>query len=257
MNSRIYHGWVRHRRMAPAEHAFRYRIFLLYLDLSELDGLFKGRWLWSSRRPSLAWFDRRDHLGDANRPLASEVRDLVEAQTGQRPSGRITLLTHLRYFGYCMNPVSFYYCWSATDGRLEAIVAEVNNTPWGERHCYVLDCQSRDQSSDRLRFAFTKEFHVSPFMPMEQEYDWRFSVPAGSLSVHMQSYESGSKTFDATMRLDAIPINGRTLAKVLISYPFMTGRVILAIYWQALRLWRKGVPFHTHPKNHVPGEAPR
>jgi len=257
MNSRIYQGWVRHRRMAPAEHAFRYRMFLLYLDLSELDRVFEGRWLWSARRPSLAWFDRRDHLGDPARSLDGEVRDLVQAQTGHRPGGSITLLTHLRYFGYCMNPVSFYYCWKADGESLEAIVAEVNNTPWGERHCYVLDARSREPSQRRLRFAFAKAFHVSPFMPMEQDYAWRFSLPGKALSVHMESFESRSKTFDASMHLCAVPITGRSLARVLLSYPFMTGRVILAIYWQALKLWRKGVPFHTHPKNRVPGEAPR
>ena len=243
--------------MAPAEHEFRYRMFLLYLDLSELESVFEGRWLWSARRPAPAYFDRRDHLGDPARPLDAEVRALVEAETGHRPTGKITLLTHLRYFGYCMNPVSFYYCWEASGERLEAIVAEVNNTPWGERHCYVLDARSSETSPDRLRFEFKKAFHVSPFMPMEQDYDWRFSVPGDRLSVHMESFESRAKAFDASMHLRAVPITARSLARILVSYPFMTGRVILAIYWQALKLWRKGVPFHTHPKNRMPGEARR
>ena len=243
--------------MAPAEHEFCYRIFLLYLDLSELDRVFEGRWLWSARRPAPAWFDRRDHLGDPARSLDAEVRTLVEVETGHRPSGKIALLTHLRYFGYCMNPVSFYYCWNAGGESLEAIVAEVNNTPWGERHCYVLDARSRQPSHDQLRFAFKKAFHVSPFMPMEQDYGWRFSVPGERLSVHMESFESRVKRFDATMHLCAVPITARSLASMLVSYPFMTGRVITAIYWQALKLWRKGVPFHTHPKSRLPGEVRR
>jgi len=257
MKSRIFEGWVGHRRMSPCRHGFRYRIYLMYLELSEIEELFDKRWLWSARRPALAWFKREDHLGDPSKPLESEVRALVEKETGRRPKGSITLLTHLRYFGYCMNPVSFYYCWDA-DGRvLEAIVAEVHNTPWNERHCYVLDAHAKRGNAARLQFKFKKAFHVSPFMPMDQEYAWKFSIPGESLNVHMESYESDEKLFDATMHLDSVPITGLSLARVLIWYPFMTGRVILAIYWQALRLWRKRTPFHIHPKHRIPRETTR
>lgn len=255
MNSRIYTGWVRHRRNAPRRHEFNYRLFLMYLDLAELGDVFAGRWLWSARRPAIAWFRRRDHLGDPSRPLDDEVRDLVERETGRRPKGRIALLTHLRYFGYCMNPVSFYYCWDEHGGQVESVVAEVSNTPWGERHCYVLD--ARRGEAGRLRFAFKKGFHVSPFMDMDQDYLWRFSAPGGTLHVHMENHEAGHKLFDATMRLEAVPIGGASLMKVLVSYPIMTGRVILAIYWQALQLWRKRVPFYSHPRHRLPREVRR
>ena len=257
MNSRIYEGWVRHRRMSPKRHDFRYRIYLMYLDLSELGRVFERRWLWSAGRPAVAWFDRRDHLGDPDKSLDFEVRSLVERETGRRPVGRIALLTHLRYFGYCMNPVSFYYCWDADGKAIEAVVAEVNNTPWGERHCYVLDARSQPRDATHLCFEFEKEFHVSPFMPMEQNYAWKFSTPGESLNVHMESYEFDCKTFDASMHLDAVPISARSLARVLAWYPFMTGRVILAIYWQALQLWRKRVPFHSHPRHDIPREVRR
>jgi DUF1365 family protein len=154
-----------------------------------------------------------------------------------------------------MNPVSFYYCWNDADGKLEAIVAEVINTPWGKRDCYVLD--ARGKTARHLRFAFEKGFHVSPFMAMEQMYAWKFTTPGESLNVHMENYESGTKVFDAAMHLDAVPITGRSLARVLASYPFMTGRIILAIYWQALQLARKRVPFHDHPKRSMPREVRR
>ncbi len=195
MHSAIYRGWVRHRRHAPRRHVFRYRLFLLYLDLAELDTVFRGRWLWSTRRLALARFHRADHLGDTATPLDAAVRDLVEAQTGRRPAGPIRLLTHLRYFGYCFNPVSFYYCFDASGARVETIVAEVNNTPWGERHCYVLDETHDAGCGDRRRYRFDKAFHVSPFMPMDLTYDWRFGSPASASTCTWQSTAAyGSST---------------------------------------------------------------
>ena len=134
-----YRGQVRHRRLSPVPHDFRYSIFMMYLDLDEVDRVFDRRWLWSARRPALAWFRRADHFGDSRRPLRDCVADLVAQEAGRRPEGPIRLLTHLRYFGHCFNPVSFYFCYDPAGERIEAVVAEVHNTPWGERHCYVLD----------------------------------------------------------------------------------------------------------------------
>lgn len=258
--SAIYEGVVRHRRFTPVAHEFRYRIFQLYLDLDELGEVFRGRWLWSTRRPALAWLRRADHFGDPAVPLESSIRDLVEARLGRRPTGPIHLLTHLRYFGCCMNPVSFYYCFAPEGRDLDAIVAEVHNTPWGEQHCYVLDAAAaaRDGAgSERrpspggtdqmLRFRFAKAFHVSPFMSMDQVYDWRFAVPGSRLFTHMVSLESGAARFDATMTLERRPVTAANLRRVLVRYPAMTVSVIAAIYWQALRLRLKRCPFHPHP----------
>ena len=153
MKSCVYEGTVRHRRSAPVHHAFQYSIFMMYLDLAELRVLFHKRWLWSARRPNVAWFSQDDHLGDPQVPLDHNVRDLVEAKTGHRPAGPIRLLTHLRYFGYGFNPVSFYFCFDSTDSLVETIVAEVTNTPWGEQHCYVLGKSLDEGIGRRHRMA--------------------------------------------------------------------------------------------------------
>ncbi|MGB5623869.1 MAG: DUF1365 domain-containing protein [Gammaproteobacteria bacterium] len=254
-NSCIYEGRVRHRRFTPVEHAFDYRLFMMYVDLDEAPRLFRRRWLWSVSRRALAWLKREDHLGDPQQPLADAVRDLVAERTGRRPTGPIRLLTHLRYFGYCFNPVSFYYCFDAADEQVETIVAEVNNTPWGEQHCYVLDDGVNVGDAGMRRFDLRKEMHVSPFMPMDIDYDWRFSDPLDALSVHMQNLQGSDKLFDATLALTRTEISRASLARVLLSYPLMTARVFLAIHWQALRLWLKRVPFLTHPAKEAPAAA--
>ena len=247
MHSRIYKGWVEHRRYAPRSHRFRYRLFMLYLDLGELESVFNGVPGWSARRPALARFKRSDYLGPAHLPLDRAVRDLVEARLGARPQGPIRLLTHLRYFGYCMNPVSFYYCFNAQGDAVESIVAEITNTPWRERHQYVLPATAL--AGGRQHFEFPKAFHVSPFLPMALDYRWNFSEPGARLRVHMQNLKAGVPLFDAALNLRAEPISRGALLRVLAAFPLMTVKIIAAIHWQALQLWLKRTPFHRHPKS--------
>jgi DUF1365 family protein len=249
MDSCIYEGSVRHRRFQPVQNAFQYRLFMMFLDLAELPTVFAGRWFWSPDRVNLAYLRRRDHLGDPRVSLEVAVRNLVAKETGHRPQGPIRLLTHLRYFGYCFNPVSFYYCYDESGQKVDAIVAEVHNTPWGEEHRYVFgDDRNEHPMPGWRRYQFAKAFHVSPFMDMDIWCDWRFREPGESINVHMINTTRGGTLFDATLRLRRREINERNLARVLLTYPAMTLKVTTMIYRQALRLWMKGAPFFPHPK---------
>lgn len=245
--SALYLGHVVHRRHHPHAHAFRYPIAQLLLDLDEIDTLFERRWLWSVNRRNLAEFRRSDYLGDPSRPLIDAVKDHACAAIGHRPAGPVRLLTHLRFGGHVFNPVSFYYCYQADGATLDCIVADITNTPWNERHAYVLPAESAESRGRALRWQFDKCFHVSPFMPMDCRYDWRFTVPGDDLRVHMQVWRQGIRQFDATQSMQRRPLDGTGLARVLAAYPLMTVQVVAAIHWQALRLWLKRNPVHDHP----------
>lgn len=256
MESCLYAGWIRHRRHGSRPHTFRYRLFMLWLDLDELESVFARRWLWSIDRPNLAALFRRDYLGDPQRPLAESVRNEVQAKTGVRPTGPIRLLTHPRYFGYGFNPVSFYYCYAADGATLETLVAEVINTPWNERHVYILPMSENRGTADKPAFRTPKVFHVSPFLPMHLEYRWRFNRPEHTLSAHLEDLDGDAVVFDATLSLRRRALSGTSLAWALIRFPFMTGQVVFGIYWQALRLWLKGTPVHDHPEPELNGKEP-
>jgi DUF1365 family protein len=240
--SAIYEGTIRHRRFGVRPHELRHRLALLYIDLEELDGLLGGRLI--AGRPGLVRFRRADYLGDPQIGLADAVRMLLQRRTGSAPAGPIRLLAHMRTFGHCFNPVSFYYCFTAQE-RLDAVVAEVTNTPWGERHAYVL---ARTGEGPTLAAGFAKALHVSPFMGMEQRYTMRVSSPGQTLAVNIESHESGALAFDAMLALRRAPLSSRGLARVTARYPAATLRVLALIYGHALALKLKGVPLHPRPE---------
>jgi uncharacterized protein len=239
----IFEGTIRHRRFDPRRE-FSHRLALVYLDLDELPRLLDGRLVAS--RPGLVRFRRRDYLGDPVVPLDRAVRDVVEDQTGARPEGPIRLLTQLRSFGHCFNPVSFYYCFESGCDRVQALVAEVTNTPWGERHAYVIEAKQRD--SALVTGRFDKALHVSPFMGMDHRYEARAATPAETLSVHISSSRAGATVFDATLALRHRELTPASLARITARYPLATVRVLALIYAHALGLKLAGAPVHRHPQ---------
>lgn len=253
MKSCIYEGQVRHRRFAPRKHEFNYRLYMMFLDLDELPGLFDRFWFWSIDRPNLATFKRSDHIGERGQSLKHAVCNKIFEHTGIKAEGPVRLLTHCQYFGFGFNPVSFYYCYNKEDTQVEHIIAEVNNTPWGEQYCYVLseaESASLNQvETGHKQYRPVKDFHVSPFMPMNIDYDWRFNQPDKRLTVHMQNFIDNDKLFDATLDLDYKPITSKNMSRVLIQYPMVTMKIVAGIYFEALRLVLKRIPIFDHPKN--------
>jgi uncharacterized protein len=256
--SAVYEGWVRHRRFAPVQHDFRYRFFLTYLDLAELPSVLDRFPLYSARRRAPARFRRSDYMGDPARPLDECARDVVAAETGSRPAGPVRLLTGLRYLGHSFDPVSFYYCFDDAGERVEAVVAEVENIPWGERHAYVLARGEREGTV--LCDEFDKTLHVSPLMGMDQTYAFRATEPGARLSVHIESRPNqGSatsrgegKSFDATLSLRRRELSPRLMAGLLARYPGMSLQVVAKIYAQSLRLKLKGARYFPHPETRRP-----
>lgn len=240
MHSAIYEGYVRHRRIWPKTHEFTYQVFMMYLDLAELERVFALSPFWSGSKPAPARFRRSDFLGPPDQPLDQAVRDYVMQETGEHVKGPVRLLTNLRYFGFLINPISCYYCFDESE-QLRYIVAEVTNTPWGERVHYVIPCESTHQSH-----RFAKRMHVSPFMPMEMTYQWRSRTPKKSLSIHLQNFHNGEEAFNATIALRRVEITYFSLRRSLLRYPFMTMKVAGAIYWQAFKLFLKRVPLFKH-----------
>ena len=255
--SAVYEGWIRHRRFEPVEHEFSYRFFLIYLDLDELPGVLDRYPLWSARRRAPARFHRADFMGDPERPLDECARDAVEAATGRRPAGPVRLLAGLRYLGHSFNPVSFYYCFDSSGLQVEAVVADVENIPWGERHPYVLARGERE--GPVLSDEMEKTLHVSPLMGMDQTYGFRATEPGERLAVHIESRpdarpegERAPKSFDATLSLRRRELSRPLLLGMLARYPAMSLQVVAKIYAQSLRLKLKGARYFPHPRGSKP-----
>jgi DUF1365 family protein len=241
--SAIYTGEIRHRRLRPRAHAFAYPVLFLLLDLDELDAAFATHPLLSARRRAPLGFARGDHLYDPRRPLAEEARDLVERATTRRLEGPVRLLTLPRMLGFGYNPVSFFFLHDSS-GEVQALMAEVTNTPWRERAHYVLE---RDPGAERIEGRSEKRLHVSPFMRMDQVYEWSATVPGERIEIGIANEEAGERVFEALLALERRPLERGEVTRALLRYPPQTVAAVARIYWNAARLRLLGLRPHPHP----------
>ncbi|WP_299013326.1 DUF1365 domain-containing protein [uncultured Photobacterium sp.] len=253
MNSALFVGSVRHRRFTPVRHSFSYPMFMPLIDLDELEELQASVVGFGQNLLNFARFRAEDYLNDHNTnafpsaagALKQAVVDKVEELTGERVDGRVMLLCQLRYAGLYFSPLNLYYLYDQHD-NWRWVLAEVSNTPWNERHYYALPAKMRWQKDTWLE---KKAFHVSPFNPMSQNYYWRLKDPASQLLIHLDIHSSddNQKVLDATLVMKRRPFTSKEFWLLIARTPVQTAKVVIGIYWQALRLWFKKVPFYSHP----------
>lgn len=240
----VFTGTVRHRRFKTRWRDFKYRVFMVLVNLDDVTALFNVGRFWGTG-PALVQFRREDYLV-SNRTLSEEVMWSLEKVLGIKERGRLLMLSNPRIFGYLINPITVVFCFNKANTGLQAVILEVTNTPWKERVRYVLPC---DPEARTQRIQFGKEMHVSPFLPMNMRYEFRCNTPGEKVAVHLRNLESDQCVFDATVALSNQGSGQRVKRNVLLSYPWMTLKVFLAIHWQALRIFLQGVPVVAHPKD--------
>ena len=238
-------GTVRHRRHRPTPHAFRYRTYHALLDVDELpwlDATVRG---FGYNRPAPFGFRDSDHLGDGDQPVREKLAAWLQAQGVALPDGPVRVLTNLRVLGHVFDPISWWFC-HHLDGSLALVVAEVNNT-FGDRTCYLLELESDDRPGVR-RASATKRMHVSPFAPVDGlTYRFTFAARGDRLTTHIDVDDVHGRILDATQAGRQVPLTSRRLARVAVTHPLMPLRAVVAIHWQAVKLWCKRVPFHRRP----------
>ena len=248
VKSAIYSGQITHQRHVEKSHKFNYKIFMLYLDIDEMA---QGAYSFISRRKfSFVSFRPEDYLkSEEGSTLRERVTKVIKSRFDCDFRGSIRLLAHARCFGFTMNPLAMYYLFDEYN-VLKYMIGEITNTPWEERHCYAFKIEN---NAPRMHdFKFKKDFHVSPFLPMNMDYEWSLSPPESRLRISIWNRQEGKNQFEAHLALHQHEMNRRNLYIHLIKYPWITMKVLLGIYWNAFLLFCiRRVTFYSHPKNSV------
>jgi len=248
LQSKVYIATVMHCRFRPRAHRFRYRSFWLYLDLDELDRLPSRLRFFSRNRFNLFSLNDTDHGDGSAIPLRVQIeRHLADAGI-DIAGGAIRFLVMPRTLGYSFNPLSIYYCFDV-DGTLAAVIYEVHNT-FGDRHSYLVPIASQ---TDLNCYASRKRLHVSPFMDMDMTYDFRLAQPAERLSVAIRVNQCDRPVLTACLAGERHELSDAKMLRLFLTMPAITAKVIVAIHWEALRLWLKGLRLHQRP---APPERP-
>ena len=250
--AKINFGLVKHQRLRPAKNAFGYGVFTISIPMrarSANPNLLSQNGLSDNCWGLCAFFDKDHGLGESN--SLAWIEKILADNHVQHVDGEIWLQTFPRVLGYVFNPVSFWICTRA-DGKVQAVLAEVNNT-FGERHCYLLHKDSGEALHSGETLSSKKVFHVSPFCAVRGDYHFRFLFPQDSSSgknnvCRIELHEDGQPLINTSISGTSRPLSKANIMLALLRYPLMSLGVIFRIHWQALKLWVKGVPFHSKPK---------
>lgn len=246
----LYKGWVKHIRQRPQEHQFQYTMFQILLDVDRPELIDRISPLWSSGKFNAVRFNRNKYLA-GDKSLNDQVTELISQRLGTSFEGRVYLLASLSYWGICYNPVNFFFCYNNAN-ELCYILSEIHNTPWGEHYTYIHDVANesyaKGSGDGKAGFRFHKQFHVSPFMPMDIDYDWRFDISDEQIFITMNLQREGETLFNVSMKLRGSELTDRQANLIPFKYPLMCVKVFTAIYWQAFKLWCKKIPFFDHPR---------
>lgn len=249
-NSAIYQGRVRHRRFAPKAHAFYYSLYMLSLDLDDVANGTVFNFLLGTHWYNPIRFVAKDYVKGEPIDLSVRIKNKVHELGGSFNEGRISILVQARCLGVYFSPANFYFCYEMQAGVevCRYMLAEVSNTPWNQKHYYLVDLAIQAPSE--------KVFHVSPFMDLNMKYKWKINPPSQrskGMLIHIENEKSENKAiiFDATLALKKSDFSDKALFKVWCGLPVMTWNIMAGIYSQALALFLKRIPFISYqpPEN--------